>query len=344
MSKVPRAFLEPRWSVDFEDYVVDVSWSSDGRGIAVAGGEGRVAVVADPAGKPTMRELGEHTMGALAVAWQPGGATVASSGQDSALAFWEADSGTEIRRVRPGTAWTEHLAWSPDGKRLAVATGKALSLWDAAGERVLDLAATDSTIAAIAWDKPGRDLAAAMNGGVVVYRATQQPPTARRYPWGAACLTAAFSPNGKLLASGVQDGSVHFWYLASGKDSQMRGYGSKVQLTAWSANSRYLATSAGPEIIVWDFGGKGPEGTRPQQMNGHTERIEAMAFHPTQGWLATGGRDWRLSLWLPGKAEIAIDAHLTDSEVTTLRWSPDGRLLAVGERKGGLAAYELVTV
>jgi len=343
-AKVPRAFLEPRWSVDYEHYVVDVSWASDGRGLAVAGGEGRVAYVENPHQQPVMHDLGEHVMGALAVAWQPGGGVIASSGQDGALVFWDAASAAEKQRARPGTAWTGHLAWSPDGKLLAAATGKALGLWNAAGERVQELPAAESTIAAIAWDKPGRDLAAAMNGGITIHKVAQKPQTSRRYPWAAAALTASFSPNGKVLASGMQDGSVHFWYLASGKDSQMRGYGSKVQLTAWSANSRHLATSAGPEVIVWDFGGKGPEGSRPQQLNGHTDRVEALAFHPAQGWLATGGRDWRLSLWLPGKSEIAIDAHLTDSEVTTLRWSPDGKLLAVGGRKGRLAVYELVTV
>jgi WD40 repeat protein len=282
-------------------------------------------------------------MGALAVAWQPRGDTIASSGQDGALVLWDATTASERMRVRPGTAWTEHLAWAPDGKLLAAATGKSLGLWNAAGDRVHEFPAGDSTIASLAWDRPGRDLAVAMNGAVVVHRIAPPQFTSRRFPWGAACLTAAFSPNGKVLASGMQDGSVHFWYLTTGRDSQMRGYGSKVQLTAWSANSRWLATSAGPEVIVWDFGGKGPEGTRPAQLNGHTDRIEAMAFHPTAAWLATGGRDWRLSLWLPGKADVAIDAHLTDSEVTTLRWSPDGKLLATGERKGRLAVYELVT-
>jgi WD40 repeat protein len=176
---------------------------------------------------------------------------------------------------------------------------------------------------------------------VTVHRIEPPQFTARKYAWAAACLTAAFSPNGKVLASGMQDGTVHFWWLNTGKDSQMRGYPTKVTLTDWSANSRYLATAAGPEVVVWDFGGKGPEGSAPLELSGHTDRISHLAFQPDGPWLLSAGRDWRLTLWLPGKEKQAVDAHLTGGEITALRWSPDGKQVAVGEAKGRLTIYEL---
>ena len=140
----------------------------------------------------------------------------------------------------------------------------------------------------------------------------------------------------------MQDGSLHFWYLSSARDSQMRGYPSKVNLTSWSSDSRWLASNAGNEVVCWDFGGKGPEGTRPAQLSGHTDRVECLAFQSVGPYLASAGRDWRLTLWQPGKAKQALDAHLTDSEPSCLRWSPDGRHLAVGERKGKLSVFEVV--
>jgi WD40 repeat protein len=275
------------------------------------------------------------------VAWQPGGSLFASTGQDSAVVLWDASSGSVAARIRPGTAWTEQIAFSPDGKWLATSTGKVLALWDAAGQKVHAFEPLPGTISAIAWDKPGRDLAAASTGAVTVYR--MEPPQfpARKYPYAAACLTAAFSPNGKVLASGMQDGTVHFWWLTTGKDSQMRGYPSKVSLTEWSANGRYLATAAGPEVIVWDFGGKGPEGSAPLELSGHTDRVTHLAFQPGGPWLISAGRDWRLTLWQPGKEKQAVDAHLTGGEITAVRWSPDGRRVAVGEAKGRLSIYEL---
>jgi WD40 repeat protein len=335
------AVLTERAHVALDAYIADLTWSPDGASLAVAGGEGAVVLVEQVPSVPKARVLGEHGMGVIAVAWQPGGNLFASTGQDSAVVLWDAPGGNVVARLRPGTAWTEQIAFSPDGKQLATATGKVLALWDTAGQRVHAFESLPGTIAAISWDKPGHDLAAATLGSVSVYR--MEPPQfpARQYPHAAACLTAAFSPNGKVLASGVQDGTVHFWYLATGKDSQMRGYPTKVTLTEWSANSRYLATAAGSEVVVWDFGGKGPEGSAPLELSGHTDRITHLVFQPGGQWLVSAGRDWRLTLWQPGKEKQAVDAHLTGGEITAVRWSPDGTRLAVGEAKGRLTIYEL---
>ncbi|MEJ0036318.1 MAG: WD40 repeat domain-containing protein [Gammaproteobacteria bacterium] len=335
------AVLTERAHVALDAYVADLAWSPDGASLAVAGGEGAVVLVEQIGGSPHARVLGEHGMGVIAVAWQPGGKLFASTGQDSAVVLWDASSGAVAARLRPGMSWTEQIAFSPDGALLATATGKVLALWDSAGQRVHTFEPLAGTIAAIAWDKPGRDLAAASTGAVTVHRIEPPRFTARNYAWSAACLTAAFSPNGKVLASGMQDGTVHFWWLTTGKDSQMRGYPTKVTLTEWSANGRYLATSAGSEIVVWDFSGKGPEGSAPLELSGHTDRITHLAFQPDGPWLVSAGRDWRLTLWQPGKEKQAVDAHLTGGEITAVRWSPDGKRVAVGEAKGRLTIYEM---
>ncbi|MEJ1964449.1 MAG: WD40 repeat domain-containing protein [Gammaproteobacteria bacterium] len=335
------ATLVERSSLSLDTYVVDLAWSPDSRTLAVAGGEGAVVLVEGADDVPKARTIGEHGMGVIAVAWQPGGSAVASSGQDSAVVLWDTANGEATRRLRPGTAWTEHIAFSPDGKRLAAATGKVLSLWSSAGEKVHSFEPLAGSIAAIAWDKPGRDLAAAAAGAISVHRIEPPQFTSRQFAWPAACLTAAFSANGKVLASGMQDGTVHFWMLQTGKDSQMRGYGAKVALTEWSANSRYLATASGAEVVVWDFGGKGPEGSAPLELSGHTDRVTHLAFQPTGPWLVSAGRDWRLSLWLPGKEKQVVDAHLTPGEITAVCWSPNGERVAVGDAKGRLTVYEL---
>lgn len=357
------AFLEPRTSVTLEDYVIDVAWSPDARALAVVGGEGQVFRV-EPrdltkAGAPLeVATLTPHGMGGLAVAWSPGGDVFATSGQDNAVAIRDAASGAERTRLRPGLAWSEQLAFAPDGARLAIATGRGLALYSPDGSLQHRFEPLAGAISALAWDKMGRDLGAATNGGIAVHRIEGASPARRHYRWAGQCLTVAFSPNGRTLATGLQDGSVHFWSLASGKDSQMRGYPARVHLTSWSANGRWLATNAGADIVVWDFDGRGPEGSKPLQLRGHNDTLECLAFQPpappgaarrggagadtSPAYLVSAGRDWRLSLWLPGKANVALDAHLTDSEASCLRWSPDGRYVAVGERKGKLTLYALV--
>lgn len=340
--KRPQALLEPAGSIKLDDYIVDIAWSDDAQQLAVAGGEGKVFTLSRTAGTIAARELGEHGLGTLAVAWQPKTNRFVSSGQDGELRLYDAADGAVVRRQRPAKSWTTALAFSADGRRFATAAGKQVSLWSADLDLEQAFAPLSSTVAGLCFDKPARDLAAAINGGVVVYRQEAPQFPLRHYPWSAPCLAPCFSPNGKFLATGTQDGSVHFWYLATGRDSQMRGYPGRVEQLSWSGDSKYLATAAADTVVVWDFSGKGPEGSRPEQLRGHTERIACLAFQPNGNFLVTAGLDWRVSLWLPGKSPAALDAHLTDSEPSCLRWSPDGHYVAVGERHGKLSLYEVV--
>jgi WD40 repeat protein len=333
--------LEPRGTLSFDDYVADCAWSPDGMQLAVAGGEGKIGVAA-VSDTFALRSIGTHLLGTLAVAWQPRAQCFATSGQDGGIALWDAAAGTQLKRWKPAVAATQALAWSPDGQVLATAAGKVVSLWSASGDKVHAFAPAASTAVALAFDRPGSDIGVALNGEIAVHRVEKSRYETRRYKWPAACLTVNFSGNGRFLASGMADGSLHFWNRSTGKDSQMRGYDGKVQLVGWSDNSRYLASSAGNDVVLWDFSGRGPEGTKPIVLSGHTDRVESFHWQPGGEHLATGGRDWRLSLWRPAKAGQPVDVQMVDAEISAVRWSPDGKRLAVGEKQGRLTIFDLV--
>jgi WD40 repeat protein len=311
--------------------------------VAVAGGEGKVALARLSASSLTVEVLGEHLLGTLAIAWRPHAASFATSGQDGAVVIWDGESGKQLKRWKPAPTPTQALAFAPGGQVLASAAGKSVSLWSAEGEKIHTFAAAESTAVALAFDKPGTDLGVALNGEIAVHRIDRSRYETRRYKWPAACLTVNFSGNGRYLASGMADGSLHFWNRSTGKDSQMRGYEGRLELVGFSDNSRYLASCTGNELVLWDFGGKGPEGTRPIVLNGHTDRVDSLAWQPGGEHLVSGGRDWRINLWRPNKSRAAIDVQMVDSEVSALRWSPDGRFLVAGEKKGQLTVYELVS-
>src|SRR5678815_794815 len=327
--------LEARAVAQLDDYVVDLAWSPDGRQLALAGGEGKVAL-ADVDGKFSVTTLGEHLLGTLALAWQPHAKRFATAGQDGTVALWDAAEARQHKRWKPGVGATQALAWSPVGDVLATATGKSVTLWSAEGDKIHAFAPAASTAVALAFDRPGTDLGVALNGELAVHRIEKSRHETRRYKWPAACLTVNFSGNGRFLASGMADGSLHFWNRSTGKDSQMRGYDGKLELVGWSDNSRYLASSAGNEVVLWDFGGKGPEGTRPIVLNGHTERVDSFAWQPGGDHLVSAGRDWRLTMWRPAKTRQPIDVQMLDSDASVVRWSPDGKRLVAGEKQGRL--------
>jgi WD40 repeat protein len=335
--------LEPRATATIDDYVADLVWAPDSKSFAIAGGEGKVALARAEADALNIEVLGEHLLGALAIVWRPRANVFATSGQDSAVALWDGVSGKQIKRWKPATTPTQALSFSPDGEILASAAGKVVTLWSAAAERIHAFAPATSTAVALAFDRPGTDLGVALNGELAVHRIEKSRYETRRYKWPAACLTVNFSGNGRFLASGMADGTLHFWNRSTGKDSQMRGYDGKLELVAWSDNSRYLASSAGNEVVLWDFSGKGPEGTRPIVLGGHTERVDSLAWQPGSEHFVSAGRDWRLTLWRPAKTKQPIDVQMLDSEISVVRWSPDGKRVAAGEKNGRITVFDLVT-
>ena len=329
--------LERRARIELGDYPVDAVWSPDGRVLLVAGGQG--ALLWLEVATLGLQRVGEHAGGALALAWQSGGRHFASSGQDGEVRLWDAPT-RESRLLHTADAWSERLSFASHGRLLAVATGRSLRVYDSGGGLRVELPPQPGVITALAWRARTSELATVGNGGARIHRLEPELQT-RDYPWQGACLTASWSPDGRVLATGMQDGSVHFWNIGADTQSQMRGYGSKVALTSWSANSRLLATAADQQIIVWDFSGRGPEDSEPLQLAAHTARLTQLAFQPQGPLLAAGARDHRITLWRMAEPQQPVDADLLADEVALLRWSKDGAQLAVADQSGALSLYAL---
>lgn len=337
-AKAKPARLDALWTAQAGDFPTALAWLPDGAQLAVGTASGDVSVLAGSDG--ARRVIGQHENGVLAVACRGDGTRIATAGQDCAMAEWRMPDGELLHRSTPGQTWVEHLAYQPGGKLLAAASAKRVDLWSEAGELLHGFDGHGGVVAGIAWDGAKR-LGAAAFGGVWLHHIATGEYSTEALPWKGAPLTLAWSPNGKVIACGMQDASVHFWRRPGGHHSQMSGYATKVRETSWSANSRWLATGGGQSVVLWDFGGKGPEGTRPLQLEGHTDRITAVAFQRDGGHLVSGGRDWRLSLWRPGGTVQALDAHLLGAPVCALAWSPDSRRVAVASENGEIALYAL---
>jgi WD40 repeat protein len=324
----------------FEDFPAALAWSPDGRQLAVGGGEGHLYLIDGASG--AVRELGEHFPGVIELAWQPKGSLLASAGQDGAVRLWDVASPDAPPRIlHRAPRWPAGLAWRNDGQRLAFAQGKDVLLFDAAGEALAPLAGHAVPLTHVAWR--GRDeLLAAGNGALFVDRV--DAAVIEQFVLEGAPLTLVLSPDNRIAACGLTDGTINFRYLNNRKRSRMSGYEGKVDQTAWSANSRFLATSStgASSIVVWDFGGKGPEGGAPIQLNGHEERITALVAQPNGPLLASAGRDWRVGLWRPGPGSRAVlDFQVLDGPAGSACWSPDGKRLAVAQPAGKVRFFSI---
>ncbi len=327
--------LHPSWTAEMGDHVIDLSWSPSGSLIAAASVSGPIAVI-DPKDGSEKHRFPGHGFGTTALAWL-GDATLVSAGQDGMVRWWAADTGQAIRSTDGGGKWVELLAPARDGERIVSAAGRALRLWTKDGTLLRDYPNQPSTISAIRW-RPGSDeFVTAGYGGMSVWSPSSDQPI-RRFEWKGSILTVACSPNGRYLATGNQDSTVHFWYYETGDELQMWGYPTKIRELAWDRSSRFLATGGGFQVIVWDCSGKGPSGTKPLSLIGHDEEtcISVLAYQSKGDTLASGGTDGRVILWNPVSGSKSVAEIALPDSVSTLEWSPDERSLAVGDASGGV--------
>jgi WD40 repeat protein len=333
----PSGRLHPRTRIELGDYPVDAAWSGDGRSVLVAGGEGALLRVVD-ASASSVQPIGRHEGGVLGVACQKAGRLFASSGQDGTVRLWDLRD-LSSKTIHRSAEWSERLAFSDNGRWLAVSTGRALQVFDEDGMLRHRLSGHPGAIAALAWRPKLNEIAATGNNGARLHR-LEPAPQSREFAAGGACLTANWSPDGRLLAAGMQDGSICLWNVITGTQSQITGLGSRVFATEWSSNGNFLAAAAGSALATWDARGKSPQGWQATELQAHSERLTALRFRPNGSYLVSAARDRRLLLWRIGQSEEPQDAHLLPDECTLLRFSRDGALLAVGDALGGLTIYE----
>ncbi|HMA11075.1 MAG TPA: hypothetical protein VKO83_04250 [Steroidobacteraceae bacterium] len=323
-----------------DDFPVALAFSPDGRTLVVGGGEGRIYRIRADDGSAQL--LDESSPGVLELSWQPKGSLLAATGQDGALRVFNMEEGAPVAGVLHRSArWPAGLGWRSDGQQLAVACGKDVLVFGADGQLLRTIAGHSVPLSHLCWR--GRDeLIAAGNGALFVDRA--DTGAMEQFVLEGIPQTLSLSADGRIAACGLADGTINFRYLNNRKRSRMSGYEGKVALTAWSANSRYLASasSGASSIVVWDFGGKGPEGSEPLQLEAHEERVEALAWQGTGAMLATAGKDWRVVLWRPGPgSRKPLDIQLLDGPAGMMGWSPDGKRLAVAQTSGTVRFFSL---
>jgi WD40 repeat protein len=311
--------------VTLDDWVRALAWSPDGLEVAAACADGTVAAV-DADGQ--LRSLQRHDAPATTVSWSSTG-VLASGGEDGRVLI----DGTPHEL---GAGWVEHVAWRPDGASLAAAHGRAVHVLGADGASLGVSAEFPATVACLDWHPRGVELAAGSYGGVHLLRG-KDARTVRRLKWKGSVLAIAISPDGLRLAHGNQDASVHFWDLRRGSELEMWGYTTKVRQLAWRHDGRFLATGGGTAITIWNFAGRGPAGTRPQELDHHTEPITWLGFQPRSRLLASTAQDGFAALWKPGSDDLPLAVVAVDDELTTAAWSPDGNRLALGGANGSVA-------
>lgn len=235
-----------------------------------------------------------------ALAFSPDNSNVAASGFHE-VTLWKTADGALDRRLNGLAERVYEVAYSPDGKWLATASGDpgqfgSVKLW---------LAEPNG------GGKPVRDLLESTD----------------------SVFAVAFSPDSKLLAAAGADRAIRVWEVESGKELVLiEDHADWILDVSFSPDGKRLVSASRDKTSkVFDVEKKESLVTFP----GHGQTVYTAAFHPDGKRVYSGGEDNLIRIWGPdndGKQSGQIGGF--GGAVFRLQFTPDGKeFLACGPDK-----------
>ena len=243
-----------------------------------------------------------------------------------------------------GKVWS--VAYNADGKRVAAATGHAVTIYDAgSGLAVFRLepkVTTISRITSVAFSPDGKRIAAGTGWKTLhIWDAIlgENVLNLDGVSDGGQICSVAFSPDGKRIARAGSDKLIKIWNATSGHqefslkgsppDVTLRPYRDSPSVAFSPDGKRIAGAGAGKTITLWDTS----SGRQLFTLKGHEGPVNCMAFSRDGKRIVSGSDDTTVRIWdasLGGEL-LVLKGH-TDS-VCGVTFDADGKRIASG---GGL--------
>ena len=140
--------------------------------------------------------------------------------------------------------------------------------------------------------------------------------------------SVAFSPNGKMLASGSWDQTVRLWNVNTGRLLHtLTGHTNEVLSVAFSPDGKTLASASWDGTIrLWNPN----NGKLKRTLTGHAGGVASVVFSPDGQTLASSSRDRTIRLWNPNNGKLKKTLTGYTDWINPVAFSPDGQHLACG--------------
>jgi WD40 repeat protein/serine/threonine protein kinase len=141
--------------------------------------------------------------------------------------------------------------------------------------------------------------------------------------------SVAFSPDGKLFASGDLDGKAQLWNRQTGEVLKTFPVGANVHAVAFDSSGQHLAVGSGDaKIRIFDVN----DGSQITTLEGHTDGVLSVQFSADGSRLLSSGYDNTARIWDLATKDNVQTLKLHNWWVWSAVFSPDGkRILTTGQ-------------
>jgi WD40 repeat protein/serine/threonine protein kinase len=337
-----------------------VAFSPDSRTLA-SGGADRCVRLWDVTNGQSLRVFSEHPAGVRGVAFRPDGQSVLAACDDGTLKVWDKSTGRETFSFRGQLSYPAGAWFSPDAGRLAWASWDGvIKIWDTTtGKLQIDQQSNTHQCRAVVFSPDSKRIAlAAFDGTLRLLNASSGREMLTIFAHPSPLTDVVFSHDGNKLASASYDHTVRIWDASPLTDDPLAahcvtlpGHKQLASGVAFSPDSGWLASSSWDGTVkVWKCSRHAPRdepGAHHAErdgyvlrytLRGHSGNVVGVIFSSDKRTLATGSWDKTVKLW---DLQAPIGDSLTElrtipvqERVTAIAFSPDGRLLAIGQTTG----------
>ena len=287
-----------------------------------------------------LRTYSAHTEMVNAVAFSPDDQYFVSASSDGTVVHWEVSSGRKLRTIHITEFSVTSIAYSSDGRGVLAGTlDRGAALWDiVTGEKLRSIRLRQhfEDIECLALSPDG-DRALVGDGKTAVL---VDIATGRRIRTieglSSEVAAVAFSPDGRRLLIGLNDGTASLWDAETGEQvHSFKGHSFWVKSVAFDGLGKKVLTCSESETIVWDI----VTGERLRTAKGNY--LKLASSHGYRHVLAVGSDFWGgvvVSDPMRDKQQVLQTFRANIASLQAAAITPDGRRLLTAAATKELAA------